>query len=243
MTARRRADTMISMTTASESRAAVEKFALDLGFSVFGVADITAIRQDFLLSPELKTSFDRAISLGKRLLDSVLDDIQDHPTPLYLHHYRQTNNFLDRGALLLASHIQEMGHRALPIAASQLVDWKKHMGHVPHKKVGLLAGVGWIGRNNLLVNPDFGSRFRLVTVLTDLPIEPDTPLEFGCGTCYKCLDPCPAQAIKRQPAAFDHVGCYNKLDEFRRSHLVSQHICGVCVKACDGLKSGDTSPA
>jgi len=53
----------------------------------------------------------------------------------------------------------------------------------------------------------------------------------------------PGGAIKRQPGEFDHIGCYKKLDEFRKSHVVSQHICGVCVKACDGVRSGDMSPA
>ena len=230
------------MRTSGGDKAAIRKFAHELGFSLFGAADVAPIREGFLLSPELKARFGLAVSLGKRLLDAVLDDIQDHPTPLYFHHYRQTNNFLDRGALLLASHIQDLGFQALPIAASQIVDWKNQSAHVPHKKVGLLAGIGWIGRNNLLVNPEFGSRFRLVTVLTDLPLEPDAPLDFGCGSCFKCLAPCPAQAIKERPVDFDHQGCYRKLDEFRKSHLVSQHICGVCVKACDGVRSGDTTP-
>ncbi len=224
------------MMKGSENKAAIKKLAKELGFSLFGVADVTSVRGDFLIAPELRDKFGLAISLGKRLLDAVLEDIQDHPTPLYFHHYRQINNFLDRGALLLASHIQELGHRAMPIAASQIVDWKMQQAHVSHKKVGLLAGLGWIGRNNLLVNPDFGSRFRLVTILTDLPMEADAPLAFGCGTCFKCLEPCPAQAIKKQPGEFDHIGCYKKLDEFGKSQLVSQHICGVCVKACDGAR-------
>lgn len=213
---------------------ALRQYCLDLGFSVFGIADITGIRSDFLLHARLKNRYDRAVSLGVRVLGPVLEDIDDRPTPLYLHHYRQLNFFLDRGALLVAGWIAETGFEALPIAASQIIDWTNQLAHVPHKKVALLAGNGWIGRNNLLVHPDLGARLRLVTILTDMPLEPGRPLEFACGSCRACIAPCPAGAIREDPADFDHRGCYAKLDEFRRAHIVSQHICGVCVKACRG---------
>jgi epoxyqueuosine reductase len=206
--------------------------ARELGFSLAGVADVTALRGDFLLHERLKGRFPRAVALAKRLSDSVLEDIDDKPTPLYFHHYRQTNYFLDRAAFLLADHIQSLGFASLAVPASQLVDWEKHRGHVSHKAVALAAGLGWIGRNNLLVTREFGSRVRLATVLTDMPIEPGTPLAFGCGDCVRCLAPCPAGAIGMEHAAFDHIRCYEQLVDFRNKHVVSQHICGVCVKAC-----------
>jgi epoxyqueuosine reductase len=223
------------MTEKEKDRQKLKKFALEQGISLFGVADITNIREEFLLDKNLKTQFQNAISLGKRLIDSVLEDILDRPTPLYFHHYRQLNFFLDRTALLLSSYIQELGFKALPIPASQIIDWEKQRAHLSHKKVGCLAGLGWIGRNNLLVNPELGARFRLVTVLTDMPLEADRALNKDCGKCRKCLEPCPAQAIKEQKEDFDHWACFEKLKEFRRMGIVGQHICGVCVKACSGL--------
>jgi len=159
--------------------------ALDLGFSLFGIADVAKIKEKFYLGEKTASKFDRAISLGKRLLDSIIDDIEDQPTKLYFHHYRQLNFFLDRQAFSLASYIQELGFEAMPIPASQLFDWKKHIGHLSHKHVGVQAGLGWIGRNNLLVNPKLGSRFRLVTILTDMPLEPDLSLSKDCGVCRK----------------------------------------------------------
>jgi epoxyqueuosine reductase len=212
------------------------EYALSLGFSLFGAADVSAIRSESLLSEATRAKFPYAVSLGKRTVDAVLDDIEDKPTPLYFHHYRQLNYFLDRGALHVASHIQELGYRALPIAASQIVDWENQRGHVSHKKIGQMAGLGWIGRNNLLVNGECGSRFRLVTVLTDMPLEPGSPAAFGCGTCRACVAPCPAGAIMERPEDFDHRACYAQLDAWRKAHVVSQHICGVCVKACKGPK-------
>ena len=222
------------MPTREENRETLINLSRDLGLSLFGVADIREAREEFNLGPETRRRFDAAVSLGLRLADAVLDDIVDRPTPLYFHHYRQLNNFLDRAALEMSTFIQDLGHAALPIAASQIIDWERQQAHVPHKKIGHLAGLGWFGRNNLLVNPLYGSRFRLVTILTDLPLFADSNLEFGCGECRACLAACPAQAIKDKREEFDHKACYEKLQEFRRAGLVSQFICGVCVKACRG---------
>jgi epoxyqueuosine reductase len=224
------------MSTEASHREKVRMQALDLGFSLFGIADVTKIKKKFYLGEKTASKLDRAISLGKRLLDSIIDDIQDQPTKLYFHHYRQLNFFLDRQAFSLSSYIQEQGFVAMPIPASQLLDWKKHIGHLSHKYVGVQAGLGWIGRNNLLVSPELGSRFRLVTILTDMPMESDLPLNSDCGLCKKCLPTCPAKAIKETQAEFDHMACYEKLEEFRRSGVISQHICGICVKACTGPK-------
>ncbi len=209
--------------------------ARSLGMSFFGVADIRSLRGGFLLDAGTAEGYDLALSLGVRLSDAVLEDIRSEPTPLYFHHYKQANFVLDRAAFLMSLRIQDRGYRALPVAASQIVDWEGQRGHLSHKKIGALAGLGWIGRNNLLVNPRVGSRLRLVTVLTDMPLDPDAPLENnGCGDCRRCAAVCPAGAIKDGPDDFDHRACYEKLKEFRRRGLVGQFICGVCVKACRG---------
>lgn len=220
----------------------LKEFSLNLGFTLFGVADISGIKQEFDLSKVTIEKFSRGIVLGKRLLDAVIDEIEDRPTSLYFHHYRQLNFFLDRGAFLVASKIQDMNFQALAIPASQITDWTKQQSHVSHKKVGYLAGLGWIGRNNLLVNPSLGSRHRLVTVLTNLPIDTDKSLDQDCGSCRACISVCPAKAIHEDVADFDHWKCFDKLKEFRKSGGIGQHICGICIKACPGIenKKGDS---
>jgi epoxyqueuosine reductase QueG len=103
-----------------------------------------------------------------------------------------------------------------------------------HKKVAYLAGLGWIGRNNLLVNERLGARFRLSCVLTDMPLEADRPVESGCGACRACVESCPCRAIGETPSDFDHRKCFAQLKEFQKKRYVEQFICGVCVRACGG---------
>jgi hypothetical protein len=62
----------------------------DLEFSLFGGGDITEIREKFYLEEKIFSLFDKAISLGKRLLDPILDDIENQPTKLYFHHFSLT---------------------------------------------------------------------------------------------------------------------------------------------------------
>ena len=95
------------------------------------------------------------------------------------------------------------------------MDWQKQQGHLSHKHVAVLAGLGWLGRNNLLVNPQFGAQLRLVTLLTDLPLDADQPLREDCGDCVACIESCPAKAIKKDIKDFAHETCFTKLKEFQ----------------------------
>jgi epoxyqueuosine reductase QueG len=220
---------------------ALKEWALSQGISLFGAADIAPFRNETSrLSPALISTFGSAISLAVRLSDAVLEDIDDRPTELYLHHYRQANFFLDRVALGMALQIERRGYSALPVPASQIIDWERQRGHLSHKRVAVEAGLGWIGRNNLLVNPVHGARIRLATVLTTLPLQHDHPADGGCGSCRRCLALCPAGAIKERQEDFAHIACYEQLCLFRKRDHIAQHICGVCVKACSGEKGGQS---
>ncbi len=200
--------------------------------ALFGACCIKGIKNEFNFSKEELEDLDYAVSIAYRLSGKVLEQIQDHPTKLYYHHYRMVNMFLDQLALKISNILQTEGYKALPIPVSQIIDWKKQKSHLSHKKIAYMAGLGWIGRNNLLVTPEYGAQVRLVTILTDLELPQKKLLEFGCGDCFDCIPDCPAGAIKENPRDFGHIACYNKLDEFRKKNFVGQHICGICVKSC-----------
>ncbi len=221
----------------SSNREALEELCRSRGAVGFGVCRLSDIKtDDFLLPQQTVRGLPLAVSIALHLSPAVLGTLEDHPNQLYEHHYRQVNFALDRLALDLAALIQDLGARALPVAASQIVDWQTRRGHLSHKRVAAGAGLGWLGRNNLLVTRRFGAQVRLVTVLTDLGLEPDHPIENGCGSCRACIAACPAKAIGETATEFEHLDCFALLKEFQRKRYVSQYICGLCVKACNGQR-------
>jgi hypothetical protein len=95
----------------------------------------------------------------------------------------------------LAAYINGLGYPAIP-AGNDVAQ------SIP---IAIDAGLGEFGRHGLLITPEFGPRVRLCKVLTDLPLQPDKPIEFGVqGFCESkcgelCAKACPAQAIAYGP--------------------------------------------
>ncbi len=189
---------------------------------------------------EITDSLGYAVVIGTRLSELVMRTVKVAPTWTYYHHYRMVNFALDQAALLLAGECQRKGFRAFPVPASQILDWDRLRGHLSHRLMGEMAGLGWRGRNNLLVNPRFGSMVRYVTVLTDMPL-PDrgNPEELeGCGACHACIAACPVDAIHDNAAAFELDRCTAQLRRFSRDEKLNSLICGLCVRVCRGSAGG-----
>lgn len=207
--------------------------AVSSGATIFGAGHIEDLKIHFAALPlEQTDGLSHGISIGVRVSDSVLKGILIGPTRHYLHHYKMLNLLLDQTALKLSLAIQGRGYNALPIPASQIVGWEKQTAHLSHKMIALRAGVGWIGRNNLLVHPDFGSKIRLATVLTDLPLKTDILVEKNCGDCKRCIETCPVSAIGETHKQWNKTACLEKLKYFAKAHNIGQYICGLCVKVC-----------
>lgn len=224
---------------------------MELGADLFGVADLTGRAAHELLlkqGGESVSVFPRGVSLGVRLLNAVVDELyrHDEPGPIYSYRglYNSVNSDLDRVSLAVAKRIQKHGYRAYPIPASQTVDDRRLYGAVSHKLLANLSGLGWIGKNCLLVTPQNGPRVRLASVLTDAPLAAGTPIKDGCNECSECVDICPPGAFTGasfnpedpRDVRFRANMCRNYTRQ--RAELLGEGICGLCVYACPYGKNG-----
>jgi len=215
----------------------LQKFALDSKMSSFGACGIDKIKNSFHPSLMENPSIEKltnAISIAFHLSDSIIEGIFTQPTPHYAMHYNRVNSYLDEFALKITEIAQSSGFMAMPVPASQIIDKSSQRGYLNHKIVGSEAGTGFIGRNNLLVSPEFGSRMRLVTILTDMPLAAKSKIEYGCGSCRACVSSCPAGAIGESAETFNLARCVEQISKFQKLMFVARGICGICVKACRG---------
>ena len=103
------------------------------------------------------------------------------------------------------------------------------------------SGLGWIGKNTNLIHPKEGSFFFIAEMIIDVDFEPDGPIKDYCGTCTKCIDECPTEAIV-EPYKIDGSKCISYLTiELKDEILPSQFKgkmdnwafgCDVCQDVC-----------
>lgn len=182
-----------------------------------------------------------AVTIVRRLSDTVVETIAERPSIMYFHHYRTTNTKLDLLALDAVDFIEMKGYSALPVAASQSTPTEKeaYRGIFPHKTAAVLAGLGFIGKNALFITPEFGSKVRLVTVLTDMPLKSEKPVQAPkCGSCEICKNACPAHAITGKlyeyGAPRDTIFNARRCSEHMKTYkdIGRGAVCGLCMRAC-----------
>ncbi|MCS7251741.1 MAG: tRNA epoxyqueuosine(34) reductase QueG [Anaerolineae bacterium] len=114
-------------------------------------------------------------------------------------------------------------------------------GPVLEQAWAVQAGLGWIGKNGLLIHPRFGSYLFLGVLLIDLELEPDLPFPFDhCGTCTQCIEACPTSCI-RPDRTIEAERCLSYLTIERREGIPEDlrpaigdwlFGCDICQEVC-----------
>ncbi len=219
----------------TENHELLRQFAIEKGVDAFGVAETSKLYK--YIDPELHDSVKKlpfTISIGIRLQKAVLESLVDRPNQIYKTHYRQVNAALDDITHQIARLIQHKGYDVIPVAASFIIDFKKQNSHLSHRHAAVEAGIGFMGKNNLLIHPDFGAGIRLASLFTDMPLTLDSPIENDCDDCMACMMACPADAITENGYDFDK--CYTQIKQFAHEKNYNLLICGLCVKACADVR-------
>ncbi len=212
----------------------LEKILKEAGADLVGFSSLGENR-----SPE-HPEYGYAVTIVRKLSRAVIKTINGAPTMEYFQHYRATNARLDSIALDAVSFIENAGYLALPVAASQSTPDKKdeYRGIFPHKTGAVLSGLGFIGKNGLLIT-EYGSAVRLASVLTNMPLSAQKEIKpCLCGDCQICKNACPAGAITgelyvngaERSTIFDAKKCSEHMKTYK--NIGRGAVCGICISVC-----------
>ncbi|MCL2337959.1 MAG: 4Fe-4S binding protein [Firmicutes bacterium] len=162
----------------------------------------------------------------------------------YQYQYEEVDRALEAVQKQIVNYCKMNGWKALAIPPDSFKTDSRFVARLyplfPHKTAATCAGLGWIGKNGLLVNKNYGPRLSWATVLTDADLTvSDTPfLQGHCGNCRKCIDACPSGAIKDQEWArgahnvchIDIHACQRQLEDNESKY--GRAVCGLCILAC-----------
>lgn len=163
--------------------------------------------------------------------------ISDALTTEYTRCIFTTEIKLELAAFNIANFLDEKGYKAIPIPVRMdlMMDKENLMGDLSHKHAAVLAGLGQIGKNSLLITPEYGNRVYLSSIVTNAPLIPDKPFdkELCSENCFKCVKACPIQAISKN-GKVNKAKCYAYCKTERDKYPLTQGVysCRICRQVC-----------
>lgn len=246
------------MNLRSRNTALIKSKALELGFMFCGVSKADFLEKeakeldrwlkdgnhgkmsymenhfDKRLDPRLLV--DDAKSVVSLLLNYYPSEIQNNDTPkISKYAYGEDYHFVIKEKLkelfaFIQEEIGEVGGRVFVDSAP-----------VMDKAWAQKSGLGWMGKHTNIIHPKHGSFFFIAELILDMDLEPDGPIKDYCGTCTKCIDACPTDAIVA-PYVVDGSKCISYLTiELKNEILPSEFKgkmenwafgCDICQDVC-----------
>jgi epoxyqueuosine reductase QueG len=207
----------------------VKEYAINAGASVVGIA----ASNDFGSAPEGCKPTDALEGCHSVVVLGIpvpQDAILNNPIG-FIDVRNATNEKLNNVAKSVAKQIKDAGYKVKTVSGMS-GKWVNGMqiGHISLKHAAELAGLGSIGRNYLLTNPEYGNLLWFSAVLTDAELTPDKKSQHTfCNHCNKCVEMCPAKALEN-PALFGKKNCANTM--FKMVNKKWEIVCFLCRKEC-----------
>jgi epoxyqueuosine reductase len=210
-----------------------------------GFADLRRYQAELVdLGGEVVKGYRSGISIGLNIPDSVVDQLPQRADmniagEYRTHGYNILNDRLNLMASIVSSCLNSEGFRTLPVPAASRTNKEKGSSIVSHKMIAHIAGLGWIGKNCLLVTQKHGPRVRWVSVLTDAAVEAvDNPVEQRCGNCTECVKICPTKSIigrnyvpgEPRELRFEFEKCDAYFEDMKKTQ--EYPVCGLCLYIC-----------
>ena len=209
----------------------VKEAAKQFGAALVGITDIPAAYTFEQFDPAPYTS---AICIG---VPMELEAIYHAPTQRSSVAAIAAYDQVSAASVALAQRIRQLGWNAL--AASNLGHDTDEVLHLP---LAIQAGLGQLGKHGSIITKELGSNLRLATVLTDMPLAHDKPIDIGvddfCARCQICTSNCPPQAI------FDDKQMVRGIEKWYvdfdkcAPYFAANHSCGICVAVCPWTAPG-----
>lgn len=246
------------MNTSERSRLIKDR-AQQLGFSYCGISEATFLEKEAKHMEEwLKCNYHGKMTymenhFDKRLDPRLLVDGAKSVVSLLLNYYTEDRQE-DRTAPKISKYAYgEDYHSVIKSKLKELFAFiQETIGEVSgrifvdsapvmDKAWAERSGLGWIGKNANLIHPKSGSFFFIAELILDLELEPDGPMKDYCGTCTRCVDACPTDAIV-QPYVVDGSKCISYLTIELKDEIIPGEFkgkmdswmfgCDVCQDVC-----------
>jgi epoxyqueuosine reductase len=242
---------------------AIKQKAIDLGFDAVGIASaepVKAEHTEYLRNwlsdgmnaqmEYMQRNFDKRIDPGKLLegAKSVVCVALNYKPPeqaaapagkfgavANFAAYQDYHGFIKERLFVLAEFMKE-------ISCKKEMKFKACVDSVPvlERALAERAGLGFIGKNHMLINPELGLQLFLGEIITDLELAPDKALNSGCSDCCKCIRACPAGALSTN-GSFDANKCISYLTVEHSGQIAAELTekiggrvfgCDECIIAC-----------
>lgn len=228
--------------------------AYGLGFDLVGITSLGPVKSapafdtwlasgyagdmDYLARDAEKRGDTRRPVAGAKSAVVVALDYGGREPPGPVSRYARGDDYHD----VMLLRLREL-HRYIEQVVGGRVTGKPYVdtGPILERDLAQRAGLGWFGKNTMLINPRIGSFFFLGELLLDLELEADAPFDADrCGTCRRCLDACPTNAF-REPRVLDSTRCISYLtielkgeidDGLKASIGDRLYGCDVCQEVC-----------